>query len=421
MIGSKSRVAVIGQGYVGLPLAMAAVTRFETVIGVDSSELRIKDLSSGQSPVEDVSDDTIRSSIESGRYHPTSNYADIAGFDVAVITVPSPLRGGLPDLSFIEDAARNIGKHVSRDSLVILESTTYPGTTDQIIMKVLEQYSGLKAGVDFFVGYSPERIDPGNRVWNLLNTPKIVSGIDKDSLRRVSSFYELIGIPIVPVSGTREAEMVKLLENTFRHVNIALVNELAEFCRQLNVDIWEAISAAETKPFGFMKFLPGPGVGGHCLPVDPSYLAWAIRENSGRDFQFVQLANQINEGIPKTVAARTEEILEEHSIAINGSRVLLVGLAYKPGTGDTREAPSIHIAEELRSRGARVFGVDSHVKESAWPDSIGRFDAGNSAVFDLSILVTNHPDTDYPAIMDLSKTVLDTHNFLQGEKVRRLW
>ena len=418
---SKSRIAIVGQGYVGLPLAMAAAESFENIIGVDSSQSRIDQLLSGFSPVEDISDDTVAGFVKSGVYLPTSDYNQIADFDVAVITVPSPLKDGLPDLSFIEGASQNIGKLLSKNSLVILESTTYPGTTDQLLQPILERESGLKAGVDFFLGYSPERIDPGNKNWNLLNTPKIVSGINEESLAQVSNFYSRLGIPIVPVSGTREGEMVKLLENTFRHVNIALVNELAEFSQQLQVDIWEAISAAETKPFGFMKFLPGPGVGGHCLPVDPSYLAWAIRENAGREFEFVKLANQVNKGIPQLVAARSESILLGNRTPVDGSRVLLVGLAYKPGTGDTREAPSLKIAEHLRARGAEVYGLDSFVKDSVWPSDIHMADIAKPEEFDLAIFVTHHPNFDYRAIIDRSSAVLDTQNLLSGEKVRRLW
>lgn len=421
MLDSKSRIAVVGQGYVGLPLAMAAAERFENIIGVDSSQSRIDQLSSGFSPVEDITHDTVARFVKSGIYRPTSDYNQIADFDVAVITVPSPLKDGLPDLSFIESASQNIGKHVSKNSVVILESTTYPGTTDQLLQPILEKESGLKAGVDFFLGYSPERIDPGNKDWNLLNTPKIVSGVNEESLSQVSSFYQRLGIPTVPVSGTREAEMVKLLENTFRHVNIALVNELAEFSQHLQVDIWEAISAAETKPFGFMKFLPGPGVGGHCLPVDPSYLAWAIKETAGREFEFVKLANEVNKGIPKLVAARSESILLKNHTPVEGSKVLLVGLAYKPGTGDTREAPSINIAAELRARGAELYGLDAHVKEALWPNDILVADLHSQQRFDLTIFVTHHPEIDYEDIIRKSNSVLDSHNILHGENVERLW
>ena len=275
--GGPSRLVVVGQGYVGLPLALRGVAVGMDVVGFDVDADRIKQLASGSSYVEDISDGQLASALDSGRYEPTDDPGRLAGFDVAVIDVPTPLSDGVPNLSFVEEAAGSLSRHVRPGSLVILESTSYPGTTEELVGPILDEGSGLSAGRDFHLGYSPERIDPGNPTWSLENTPKVVSGINPASLEAVRSFYDRLVETTVPVSGTREAELTKLLENTFRHVNIALVNELAMFAAELGIDVWEAIDAATTKPFGYLRFTPGPGVGGHCLPIDPSYLSWKVR------------------------------------------------------------------------------------------------------------------------------------------------
>ena len=267
---SEQRVVVVGQGYVGLPLAMRAVEAGYRVVGFDLDADRVKRLAAGESYVEDVPSEQLSDAIATGRYRATAESRHCAGFDVAVITVPTPLREGIPDLSFIEDSARTLGRFVRPGSTVILESTTYPGTTEELVATILEEASGLTVGEDFHLGYSPERIDPGNPTWRFDNTPKVVSGIDERSLEAVRGFYDALVSQTVPVSSTQVAELAKLLENTFRHVNIALVNELAMFASELGIDVWEAVDAAATKPYGFMKFTPGPGVGGHCLPIDPS-------------------------------------------------------------------------------------------------------------------------------------------------------
>jgi len=415
-----NHVVVVGQGYVGLPLSMAALKSHYRVTGIDLDVRRIEKLKLGKSIVEDISDELITQGITSGYYNPTHNYRDAANFNIAIITVPTPLKGQDPDLSYIKSSAESIAHWLKKGSLVILESTTYPGTTEELLTPILEQGSGLIAGIDFYVGYSPERIDPGNKQWNLLNTPKVVSGINAESLKKVSEFYESLGIPIVPVSGTREAEMAKLLENTFRHVNIALVNELAMFSKHLGVDIWESIEAASTKPFGFMKFTPGPGVGGHCLPVDPSYLAWAIQSKTGADFKFVSLANVVNDSMPQFVVARAYEILERLDVPLEVARVLLIGLAYKQGTGDMREAPSIPISNLLINKGVEVYALDNYVLDHNWPSSIIRVDENSFEQFDLSILITNHADQSIEWTIAQSKVVLDTRNCLEGTNIEKL-
>lgn len=410
----------MGQGYVGLPLAMAAAAAGFKVVGLDNNLSRIQLLSSGRSPIEDISDQEIDAAVRSGRYRPAATVDEAVGFEIAVVTVPTPLKQGQPDLSFIQSAIEDLAPYLSHGSLVILESTTYPGTTDELVVPLLEKGSGLVAGQDFLVGYSPERIDPGNKVWNLQNTPKVVSGIDSCSLERVTAFYQSMSIPVVPVSGTREAEMTKLLENTFRHVNIALVNELAMFSDHLGVDIWEAIGAASTKPFGFMSFSPGPGVGGHCLPVDPSYLSWAIRKKAKADFRFVSLANEINDAMAVFVVDKAVGLLTAGSIEINGARCLIVGLAYKPGTGDTRESPSLAVVHQLALAGAEIFAIDDYVRSEAWPPHVQRVSAVSEEAFDLTILLTDHPGLDHKWILASAPLVLDTRNALPGNQAHRM-
>ncbi|RDV09357.1 nucleotide sugar dehydrogenase [Arthrobacter sp. RT-1] len=416
MATKERKVVIIGQGYVGLPVAMRAVEVGYDVVGVDLDKNRIDSLNLGQSYVDDISDEKLKSALSSGRYAATTDYNDVHDFDIAVITVPTPLRESLPDLTFIEESGRSLAVHLRRGAVVILESTTYPGTTEELLVPILESGSGLSAGVDFHVGYSPERIDPGNAVWGFVETPKVVSGIDAGSLEHVQRFYDDLVNQTVPVSTPKEAELTKLLENTFRHVNIALVNELAIFANQLGVNVWESIEAASTKPFGFMKFTPGPGVGGHCLPVDPSYLSWEVRRKLGQSFRFVELANDINDNMPNYVVQRIVELLNEAQKAVNGSRVLLLGLAYKKNTGDIREAPSLRVAELLTGLGAQIAAVDSHVEPHRWPALVTKTTLSSAAVgnADILVLLTDHDDVDYELLEQDGVVVLDTKNRLVG-------
>lgn len=409
----KRKLVVVGQGYVGLPLAMEAVRAGYSVLGIDLSERRVQALNRGESFVEDISDATVSAAIADGSYQASSDYAMARDFDVAVIDVPTPLRESLPDLTFIESAAAALAPHVSRGCLVVLESTTYPGTTEELVVPILEHASGLIAGKDFYVGYSPERIDPGNIKFTLSNTPKVIAGINADSLTAVTEFFGGLVETTVPVSSPKEAELAKLLENTFRHVNIALVNEIAIFGNKLGINVWEAIDAAATKPFGYMKFTPGPGVGGHCLPVDPSYLSWKVRSQLGQTMRFVELANDVNAAMPNYVIERLTAILNKQKKAVNGSKVLVVGLSYKKNTADIRESPALSILDLISEFGAEVLAVDPHVPDFAWPSSATRCELSDGLTMaDAVIIVTDHDDVDYRQIQNSGIPVLDTRNRL---------
>ena len=412
----RAKVVVVGQGYVGLPVAMRAAEVGFAVVGYDVAPGRVDALAAGRSFVEDVSDERLAHALAAG-YLPTCDANDLSGFDIAVITVQTPLRENIPDLSFIEAAARDLTAWLTPGALVVLESTTYPCTTDELLRPILEECGLCAADGDFFVGYSPEHIDPGNKEWTFVNTAKVVSGLDAPSLSVVEAFYGALVDKIVPVGSTGEAELVKLLENTFRHVNIALVNELAMFARSLDVDIWSAIDAAATKPYGFMRFTPGPGVGGHCLPVDPAYLAWRVERQIGQRFRFVELANEVNRGMPDYVVARVVSMLNDEKRSVNGARILLLGLAYKAGTSDWREAPSMAIAERLIELGADVRAHDPLVPEDTPlgpPITRAACSVEELAAADLVVLCVDHGDLPYDDIVDHARLVLDTRGRLRG-------
>jgi UDP-N-acetyl-D-glucosamine dehydrogenase len=411
----QAKVVVVGQGYVGLPLAMRAAALGFPVVGYDISPARVDELRAGRSYVEDVPQAQLADALRAG-YLPSCDAGDLHDFDIAIITVQTPLKEDAPDLSFIESAGRELVRFLCPGALVVLESTTYPGTTDELLRPILEA-GGLRAEVDFFVGYSPERIDPGNTAWTFVNTAKVVSGLGPNSLSAVEAFYGSIVDKIVPVPSTAEAELTKLLENTFRHVNIALVNELAMFARDLGVDIWSAIDAAGTKPYGFMRFTPGPGVGGHCLPIDPSYLAWRVERQLGHRFRFVELANDVNRGMPEYVVSRIISLLNKERRAVNGSRILMLGLAYKPGTSDWRGSPAMIIAEQLHALGAEVVAHDAHVPDDARlgpPIPRVACSVEEIAAADLVVLCVDHPDLPYDDIAEHSRLVLDTRGRLRG-------
>ncbi len=419
----QARVVVVGQGYVGLPLAMRAVAVGYDVVGFDLDEARVKRLQAGESLVEDVSSEVLAAALASGRYRVSSDPSSCAGFDVAVIAVPTPLREGVPDLSYIEASAETISGYVQPGVVVILESTTYPGTTEELVAPALESGSGLDAGSDFSLGYSPERIDPGNPTWTLVNTPKVVSGVDDASLTAVKAFYDTLVEQTISVSGTREAELTKLLENTFRHINIALVNELAMFAADLGIDVWEAIDAASTKPFGFMRFTPGPGAGGHCLPIDPSFLSWRVKRTLGQQFRFVELANDVNDHMPDYVVRRIVAGLNTRRKPVYGSRILLLGLSYKRNTRDARESPSLRVADLLLDMGAEVRAADPDLLSERVDPRIAFVEPTpeECGAADAVVLLVDHDAFDLDVVCLHARYVLDTRNRLRGgSNVERL-
>lgn len=411
-----SEVCVIGLGYVGLPLAVALAHKGIAVIGVDTSVERAHQLSDGISGIEDISDERLAEAL-SRALRVTTSIEDAGGADTYVICVPTPLREMAPDLSAVESAGQAVGTVLARGNLVILESTTYPGTTDELLIPILEGRSGLVAGSDFHVAYSPERIDPGNPTWRLENTPKVVGGATEEASKRAIAFYSQVLNQVVETRGTREAEMAKLLENTFRHVNIALVNEMALFCHELDIDIWSVIEAASTKPFGFMPFYPGPGVGGHCIPVDPSYLSWRVRK-LGYPFRFVELAQEINERMPACVVARLTDLLNDHGKALSRSKVLCLGVAYKPNISDIRESPALQVAQRIAAKGCAVQYHDPHVERvdtATLSMTNTPLSAETLQAMDAVVILTPHAAIDLAFVIQHSKLVLDTRAALPQE------
>ncbi len=416
-------VVVVGLGYVGLPLAMRAAEVGYRVVGYDIDEARVKSLQAGESYVEDVPSGELKQVLEGGMFRPSSEASSCAGFDVGVVATPTPLRDGLPDLSYLEDSARTLARYLRPGATVVVESTSYPGTTQEKVLPLLEEGSGLAAGRDFHLGFSPERIDPGNLTWTLVTTPKIVSGIDRASLEAIRAFYDTVVDRTVAVSSPREAELAKLVENTFRHVNIALVNELAMYAHDLDIDVWEAIDAASTKPFGFMPFTPGPGVGGHCLPIDPSYLSWRVERALGKSFRFVELADDINSHMPDYVVHRIMMSFNATGRPVNGARILLLGLAYKKNTGDARESPAVRVSQLLAAMGAQLRAADPHVVEgTAVDDMVSRVEPTPAELADADavVLLTDHDAFDFAEIRTHAKFVFDCRRRLSGPNVESL-
>ncbi|MDA9845604.1 nucleotide sugar dehydrogenase [Acidimicrobiia bacterium] len=420
MSNFKYDVAVIGLGYVGLPLAIQATSSDLKVYGYDIDENKISNYNLGKSTIEDISDKELEASLEKGLFL-SSDPKYLSESETIVISVPTPLTDYQPDLSYVKAAAETIAKNITKNQIIILESTTYPGTTVEVLIPVIEEISNLKAGVDFFVGYSPERIDPGNDTWNFKNTPKVISGINDESLLKIENFYEQIIDTVVRVSGTKEAEMVKLLENTYRHVNIALINELAILCNILEIDIWEVVNAAKTKPFGFESFRPGPGVGGHCIPVDPNYLSFKTRQ-IGKPVRFVELAQEINNSMPSYVVSRLLEKMNLLEKPFKNSNILILGVAYKKDIGDTRESPAIGIIENLFERGVNVkyFDpfVDNILVNEKYVEKENSLD--NIDKFDLVLVHTAHTDFENFDFTKVSVPIFDatgSDHFKNAERI----
>ena len=408
MSNFKFNVAVIGLGYVGLPLAIEAANNKLKVAGYDINESLVGNLNKSLSHVEDISDKDLEDAF-SNQLLITSNPEILGDSEYIVISVPTPLTDYQPDLSYVEAATKSIAENLKKDQIIILESTTYPGTTLEIVKPILEKNTSLVAGEDFLLGYSPERIDPGNKEWTFKNTPKIVSGINEKSLKKISEFYNSIIDEVVEVSGTREAEMVKLIENTYRQVNIAMVNELAILSNMLDIDIWEVVDAAKTKPFGFQSFRPGPGVGGHCIPIDPKYLSFKTRQ-IGQPVRFVELAQEINNSMPNYVISRISELMNKKEILLKNSKILILGVAYKKDIGDTRESPAIDIIESLLNKSVEVSFYDPFVdelivnKESILKDE----NLENLSNYDLVIIHTPHTSFNNIDFENIKSLIFDT-------------
>ena len=412
----QARIGVIGLGYVGLPLAVEFARAGFQVTGFDVDASKVDEINAGRSYIPDVAQTELADVVKSGHLRATTDLEQLGDMDVADICVPTPLRKTKdPDLSYVVKALGAVAARLRAGQLVILESTTYPGTTDEVALPMLEA-GGLKADRDFFLAFSPERVDPGNKTYTTRNIPKIVGGVGPASTQAATALYGQVVSQIVPVSSTRVAEMVKLLENTFRAVNIGLVNELTQMCHRLDIDVWEVIEAARTKPFGFMPFYPGPGLGGHCIPIDPFYLSWKAKE-SGFECRFIELAGQVNTSMPAYVVDRVADALNNVRKPINGSRIHLYGLAYKRDVGDVRESPALDILDLLTRRGAVVSYSDPYVPEFRHDGNllvaISETDAIRRAP-DCFVICTDHSSFDWRAPLSSGAPIVDTRNALRG-------
>ncbi len=405
-------IGIIGLGYVGLPLAMVLADGGYSVIGLDTDPEKIDALNQGRSYIEDVSSDQVKKHVEAGKFHAVADYAELGNAQGISICVPTPLRKtGDPDLSYIIAVSKALVPILKAGMVVVLESTTYPGTTRELVQPELES-TGLKIGKDIYLAFSPERVDPGRTDFTTKNTPKIIGGITAACSQVAAAMYAAAMEQVVPVSSTEVAEMAKLLENTFRAVNIGLVNELALMCDRLGIDVWEVIDAAASKPFGFMKFTPGPGLGGHCIPIDPLYLSWKLKSVK-YNARFIELASEINTNMPRYVVSRVQDLLNEAGLAINGATVLVIGVAYKPDVTDMRESPALDVIGLLREKGAQVNYFDPHVAEiehDGWqmasvPDLKGALKGA-----DCVVLITDHQSLDYATIAEGAKLIFDTRN-----------
>jgi UDP-N-acetyl-D-glucosamine dehydrogenase len=410
------RIAIIGLGYVGLPLAATFAEAGFDVIGIDVDQKKVDQANKGESYISDIDSAFLQQLINAGRLHFTSDFSVLEEVDALSICVPTPLRKTHdPDISYIVSATSQIKAHLHPGQLVVLESTSYPGTTDEVVLPELEA-TGLQVGKDFFLAFSPERVDPGNPHFDTRNTPKVVGGITPDCTELAQAYYGAAIDHIVPVSSARVAEMAKLLENTFRAVNIGLVNEIAIICEKLDINVWEVIDAAATKPFGFMRFLPGPGLGGHCIPIDPHYLAWKLRTLDYKA-RFIELAAEINSSMPRFVVDKINEALNEQRRSLNGSTVLVLGVAYKKNVGDVRESPALEILQELLNHKANVLYNDDYVPSISIKDHMLQsqpLSDGLLQAADCVVIVTDHDYYDAAQIVREARSIVDTRNMTRG-------
>ena len=416
----SAHVAVLGLGYVGLPLAVVFAESGFKVTGIDPIEAKVRQIKDGKSYILDIPDEKIKKLVESGNLSATMDYSVLSEIDGVSICVPTPLRKtGDPDLSYILAVSDSLKKYVHKGMVIVLESTTYPGTTREMILPKLEE-SGMEVGQDFFLAFSPERVDPGRTDWTTTNTPKVLGGITPACLEVSEAWYGSALETVVPVSSAEVAEMAKLLENTFRMINIGMVNEMAIMCDRLGVDVWEVIEAAATKPFGYMKFLPGPGLGGHCIPIDPLYLSWKLK-TVNYSARFIELASEINTSMPRYTVSKVQDTLNTHKKALNGSNILVIGIAYKPNIDDLRESPALDIIHLLEQKGARVGYHDPFIKsfknDEVRMESVSDLDSAVKAA-DCVVIVTNHSAYDYQKMLADAQLIVDTRNALglQGQK-----
>ncbi len=412
----EAQVSVIGLGYVGLPLAVVFAEAGFHVIGIDVDVRKIEALRQGRSYIQDVPSEQIARLVQNGRLEATTDFSVLAQVDAVSICVPTPLRKtGDPDLSYILSATQELAKYLHPGMVIVLESTTYPGTTRELMLPKLSEASGLKVGEDFFLCFSPERVDPGRKDWTTYNTPKVIGGITPACTEVATAWYGQAIQTVIPVSSAETAEMTKLLENTFRMINIGLVNEMAIMCERLGVDVWEVIDAAATKPFGFMKFTPGPGLGGHCIPIDPLYLSWKMKVLN-YTARFIELASEINTNMPRYVVYRLMDAFNERGRTLKGSRVLVLGAAYKPDVDDVRESPALDVIGLLHQKGAQVSYHDPYIPHLETHDGLHLESVPDllQAVrrADAVVIITNHKVYDYPAILETAQFIFDTRNAL---------
>ena len=424
----RARTGVVGLGYVGLPLAVELARAGFRATGIDLDDRKVQAVSAGRSYIPDVATADVEALKAAGRLDATTDFSIVRELDTINICVPTPLRKTKdPDMSYIVSAVEAIAKHLHPGMLIVLESTTYPGTTDEVVQPLLEE-TGLKAGVDFFLAFSPERVDPGNPTFHTHNVPKVVGGLTPLCSQLACALYGSAIQTLVPVSSTRVAEMVKLLENTFRAVNIGLVNELALMCDKMNIDVWEVVDAAKTKPFGFMAFYPGPGLGGHCIPIDPFYLSWKAKQ-TGFEPRFIELAGHVNAAMPHFVVDKVVDALNERRKPVNGSSVLIAGVAYKRDIDDVRESPALDVMGLLHAKGATVAYADPFVPEVHGREWSGRIDLraveltpATFGQYDCVVIITDHKAFDYEAMLAAADVIVDTRNAIKGKhpKVFRL-
>ncbi|MGB0550175.1 MAG: nucleotide sugar dehydrogenase [Limisphaerales bacterium] len=413
------KIGIIGLGYVGLPLCLQFAKSGADVLGIDLDSKKTEALNQGRSYIKHIPDAEVRDQVNAGRLEATTDFGRVKELDAALICVPTPLnKKREPDLSYVLNTGRSIASHLPKGITVVLESTTYPGTTEDELKPILEQGSGWKVGEDFYLAYSPEREDPGNPDSQVAKIPKVIGGHTAACLDRAKAIYSIAIETLVPVSSCRAAEATKLLENIFRSVNIALVNELKIIYQKMGIDIWEVIEAAKTKPFGFMPFYPGPGLGGHCIPIDPFYLSWKAKQH-GMDARFIELAGQVNDAMPNYVISRCEEILKANGKILQGSRILILGLAYKPNVDDDRESPSYVLMQKLETMGADVHYHDPHIPEIRLTREHGKY-AGRQSVepsgeYDLFLLATNHDTYSVADLKQHGVPVIDTRHVQSSE------